>query len=322
MKHFTITALCVAAVGATAWAASPQLTPSEIFGNRLLKSIAATEDGYTETTTLDYTDAWLLAGYTSTDDNASCAIDYTAGTIDGYSYDLVISYSDSHESYDCYILLNSDGFAGSAYTKGNDEGEKYTETATFEYNEHYQLTKITEVDSDGSKVTTIEYSELSISKITEKDSWETCVWTYVYTDDQNPNPIENQSGFMLADITYEIDYDPLLIGYLAGIFGEPVSVFLPIKEIDQSDNDWNAYAWTLDDNGYPSSLTISDDDPSDANTLSFTWVEVAGISSVGADKAVGPDEYYSVSGIRKAQADRGLSIVRHADGSSQIIYTK
>lgn len=82
------------------------------------------------------------------------------------------------------------------------------------------------------------------------------------------SPIENKMGFMLSyDELWNVDFDDLDVFTLAKVMGGGT------KHLPISRSDGTTFRWTLDKDGYPTSVTICEvfEDCEDTNTITMAW---------------------------------------------------
>jgi hypothetical protein len=98
------------------------------------------------------------------------------------------------------------------------------------------------------------------------------VQTFEYTNEETPNPIENKGGVMTFDDTFGMNAYGLCVifPYYGGMMGKGWK-YLPLKSIPNGHTP-DDYAWTLDENGYTTSLVISNKDYSGVvDNYTFGW---------------------------------------------------
>lgn len=81
-------------------------------------------------------------------------------------------------------------------------------------------------------------------------------------------PIENKMGFMLSyDGLWDVDFDGLDVFTLARVMGSGT------KHLPISRSDGTTFRWTLDKDGYPTSVTIHEayEDYEDTYTITMVW---------------------------------------------------
>lgn len=191
--------------------------------------------------------------------------DYNDGVYESFEYgDGFVDNSISWNSGGFYRAnLNSRGLATSIEWWCTGDGfDQYCdemkhphydgETYSFEYDKYGRLIKWVgyysiDWDSNGN-----------IASVRYKD--ESTPVTFEY----GTSPIENKMGFMLGyDLLWNIDFDGLDMFTLARVMGTG-SKWLPISR-----SDGVTFKWTLDKEGYPISLKMTQNGESEI--ISFTW---------------------------------------------------
>lgn len=298
----------------TAFAAGKgvSVAATNVFSDKFLGTMS---DGY-EVSTLTYNSQSQLVSVKSVDGSwvETTTFDYTGGTMNGTAYDVKMVCSSPEETMTLYITVGDNLFATYVYQETVSEYDgNSTETWRFEYNSDGQLVKM--IRSEGNnEVTTITYINGDIVKVDVVDDDQGDYSTNIsYT-----NAVNNVSGIMLFDMNFGIDMDEMGIAYFAGLLGKPTKQ-LPVSR-SRGDGDNESFTWTIDNNGYPSSLVDNYD--GDVETLAFTWTDCAGIESIASDSTKYPIEYYNLQGIRIEVPSNGFYIVKNSDGSTVKVLMK
>lgn len=174
--------------------------------------------------------------------------------------DVVMTVTDDDDKKVYNLFLNNNGYIRHCDEIEYERGESpKRQTWDFEYNAAGQLSKVVSSE-DGYETTTITYRDGNIVRTSvvsgmsgiEKDRYD-----IFYTSNTVATPILNKGNVMFFDDTFDIDIEELQYAYYAGLLGKATK-HLPIRSIDEK-NEVSTFRWTLDSNGYPTSLSEGDD---------------------------------------------------------------
>lgn len=281
-------------------------TPSDESSRQVLQSVSAM--GYISS--LIYNNSGQLVQIINPD-QSSITLDYTPVTVNGKTYNVTMTENEYDETITSYFVLNSDGNATSCYTIDKEVGEpvEYIDW-TFEYNNDGQLTKVTKTENNVVETTNITYSDGNITSV--KEGYNTT--TIQYTSNTQINPIPNVAAMMMYDDFFDIDVSEIEAAYFAGILGKPTAS-LPLRKTESID-EYTDFTWVIDEAGYPTSVTIKDNDDYDSLKLIFTWTAAAGINTVMNEEDSTPQDYFDLNGRRMANPEHGLYIARYPNGTT------
>jgi YD repeat-containing protein len=147
----------------------------------------------------------------------------------------------------------------------------------FEYNPSEQLTGVTLPKRENEEwKLTYANGNVTDTWANEGDPKEVETATISYTSDAYPKGIENKGGFMDFEGMFNVNMEEMQYAYYAGLMGKPTKL-LPLQTILKGMNgdgtpytQVNTYNWTLDADGYPTTLVINEDDEEVAN-VNLTW---------------------------------------------------
>lgn len=174
--------------------------------------------------------------------------------------DVVMTVTDDDNKKVYNLFLNNNGYIRHCDEIEYERGESpKRQTWDFEYNAAGQLSKVVSSE-DGYETTTITYRDGNIVRTSvvsgmsgiEKDRHD-----IFYTSNTVATPILNKGNVMFFDDTFDIDIEELQYAYYAGLLGKATK-HLPVRSIDEK-NEVSTFRWTLDSNGYPTSLSEGDD---------------------------------------------------------------
>lgn len=174
--------------------------------------------------------------------------------------DVVMTVTDDDDKKVYNLFLNNNGYIRHCDEIEYERGESpKRQTWDFEYNAAGQLSKVVSSEN-GYETTTITYRDGNIVRTSvvsgmsgiEKDRHD-----IFYTSNTVATPILNKGNVMFFDDTFDIDIEELQYAYYAGLLGKATK-HLPIRSIDEK-NEVSTFRWTLDSNGYPTSLSEGDD---------------------------------------------------------------
>lgn len=174
--------------------------------------------------------------------------------------DVVMTVTDDDDKKVYNLFLNNNGYIRHCDEIEYERGESpKRQTWDFEYNAAGQLSKVVSSE-DGYETTTITYRDGNIVRTSvvsgmsgiEKDRHD-----IFYTSNTVATPILNKGNVMFFDDTFDIDIEELQYAYYAGLLGKATK-HLPVRSIDEK-NEVSTFRWTLDSNGYPTSLSEGDD---------------------------------------------------------------
>lgn len=174
--------------------------------------------------------------------------------------DVVMTVTDDDDKKVYNLFLNNNGYIRHCDEIEYERGESpKRQVWDFEYNAAGQLSKVVSSE-DGYETTTITYRDGNIVRTSvvsgmsgiEKDRHD-----IFYTSNTVATPILNKGNVMFFDDTFDIDIEELQYAYYAGLLGKATK-HLPVRSIDEK-NEVSTFRWTLDSNGYPTSLSEGDD---------------------------------------------------------------
>ncbi len=292
------------AVGATA--ATPSVT--EVFKNKVLKTM--TVEG--QSRTLNYNVLNQLESVTGSD--YSCTFTYQGGEYNGFAYDAIITEVDSEDPRDIvtttlYVKLNDMGFIVSAYQEEEEDGDVDAELFTFTYDAQGYMVSMTKKEE--AEKTNLTWVDGNLTKVQVIDQYEGLEGESDITYSANINT----NGLMFYDLM-GVDLDELEIAYYAGMLGRP-SENLP-SQIKDEEGDTGQFSWTLSDND-PTQVAYTED--RDTAIITFSWITLAGISSVTNDAHM-VDEWYTIDGLKVSAPNHGLYLHRSSDGKTQKVFLK
>ena len=176
------------------------------------------------------------------------------------------------ETYIYDMELNEQGFVKYA-EQTHLESEGNIETYKFNYDSDGHLIYIESADGMGEnpsiQYTNITYKDGNIIETSSSSSDEPGKITHVisYTSDKVSKLIENKGSIMYFDETFDVDMDDFSYAYYAGLLGKATKN-LPVKCNSANSSNYE-FAWTLDNNGYPTKL-VTDDGVSESD-VSIEW---------------------------------------------------
>lgn len=188
--------------------------------------------------------------------------DYNDGDYDSFEYGngFVKDFWSWSDSYYYKANLNSKGLATSIDYWCTKAGEFCDESK----HPHSKTTYYFEYDKQGRMIKAFDNC---IIKWNSKGNVESVSrGEYKVTFEYGSQPIVNKMGFMLSyDELWNVDLDDLDVFTLARVMGNGT------KHLPISRSDGTTFAWTLGEDGYPTSVTISSQDYEDTNTTTMTW---------------------------------------------------
>lgn len=209
------------------------------------------------------------------------------------------------------VTLDAEGRAVAATCVSGSESKEYT----FGYTDG-RLTSIGETSTEYGYTTVgttaITYLDGNISSVKyseDNDPTEgfTCDFTY--------GGIDNVGSLRLFDELYGIDLSELEYLAQAGYMGlAPASLPTAMTLTDPDGKQSAKVVWVRDAEGYPTRL--SDENSRDEYT-EFNWEsEPAGVDGITVEHD-GEAKYFNLQGVRIDRPERGVYIVRYADGRSE-----
>ena len=206
----------------------------------------------------------------NTDDECDVTIQYGAFSR-ATNFDAKMTIKDwdtTQPPIEFYFQLNKKGFITYALEiESNGEDEWW-----FDYNADNQLIYMKRSEG-GNEVTNITYTNGDITSVKMRDQDnEGGDWTITY----GTTPIANKGCIMLFDETFGIDMDEMMYGYIAGLLGNATKN-LPAKNdyvghySYGAESDTDVFTWKLNDNGFPTLLTVSEPGSSYTSTYEIRW---------------------------------------------------
>lgn len=188
-------------------------------------------------------------------------------------------------------------------------GEIDDDYSTYEYTDGY-LTNYKYIRPDEVEETKISYTDGRITKVENIEESESECETITFEYDGIKNPGE----IVMFDNIFDIDLDDMEYAAMTGMLGKIYNE-LPVKAVstDLYGSSEENFAWTVDAEGYASSLEITNE--WDNYKYSFEWSGTTGVGSVSVDNAA-ESQFFSVDGKRVASDAKGIVIERRADGTS------
>lgn len=261
-----------------------------------------------------------------------------------YEYDGEGRLSKIADNYETVTFDYSRLAEGIVTVTEKDDYSSETYVATL--NERGYVEKFVEDEAGGGDTWTVEYDadgrlvKLVIKNLNDMGP-ETYTLTYVdgsvaswkYTDEREVgeydetnavvtnSEYDNTVNFINFDNFYGIDADQLEYMEKAGFLGNAPVKFPALIEIAEYDGEKGrgVFTWTMDSNNCPVKLRLegSSDDDSETTDYEFVWSALGAIGDVMADGKQGPATIYGADGLRRATLERGLNIIRHADGTTE-----
>lgn len=318
MKRSYLIALTLIGAGHMA-TASP--TANNVFSGKVISQIS---DGQS-VTTLSYNDAMQLIGAdTSTPYGSSkVSFDYTPGTYNTETYDIVMTLTDPGETITCYLTLGENGYVSRSYEVEESFGEVAEhEVYTFSYNVNGQLSEVSESDFLDSETYTFFYDstgDITMSSKRGSDN-DNETYTIAYSSTAQPQMLANKGAIMDFDL-FGFDSTEASYLYYAGLLGKPTT-HLPITSIEKEangDTTSSSIKWTLGTDGFPTAMREFEGRELEAQMI-FTWRDIAAVKSIEMEESDGSVVgYYDLMGKKHAQPLRGLNIVKMSDGTTKKI---
>lgn len=225
---------------------SVTVSPSDVFVNGLPKEA--------EGLTFIYNADGLLTSISEKGEGDRVSLDYS--TLNQSKVQMVI-----YGTYGTYILdmtIGDNGFVTSCTESGPDGDDTWSFGYTASGNLNYMKRS-----EGGDEVTTITYdAEGDITHVTMQSDDERMDCDISYTNKETATPIENKGCLMLFDTTFGIDLDEMRYAYYAGLLGKATK-HLPLSNSEDGDEDF--FNWTLNANGFPTSLSAG------YETINFAW---------------------------------------------------
>lgn len=139
-----------------------------------------------------------------------------------------------------------------------------------------ELTKITYKNGDVTATSTqysLDFGGEDINgdgKIDDLDVWPDT--EIQYTTNEISTPIENKGGLMMFDELLDVDMDEMIYAYYGGMLGTATK-HLPLKQHMPNGFKYIDYTfdWTMNNQQYPTQLTIKMEDGSWEESFSFSW---------------------------------------------------
>lgn len=174
------------------------------------------------------------------------------------------------------MTVNSNGFVNKSHAKitsGNPNEDEEGDW-TFTYDNEGHLTNAThiytDVQGDGSYSVTLQWKDGNIIKTLKDEGWDS--YTYAYTSSDYPKEIENKGALFMFEDIYPVEIYEFEWVYYAGMLGKgPKSLAVSKYENDDDEIYVTEYIWKLDQNGYPTSFDVKDDDHPGTSTVKFNW---------------------------------------------------
>ena len=213
------------------------INPSNVFVNGLPKEA--------EGLTFIYNTDGLLTSISEKEGSDRVSFDYS--TLNQSKVQMVI-----YGTYGTYILdmkIGDNGFVSDCVESGPDGSDTWNFGYTASGNLNYM--KRSEGGAEGN-----------ITHVTMQSDDERMDCDISYTTGEITTPIENKGCLMLFDATFGIDMDEMRYAYYAGLLGKATN-HLPLSNSEDGDEDF--FDWTLNANGFPTSLSAG------YETIEFTW---------------------------------------------------
>lgn len=183
---------------------------------------------------------------------------------DAYDARMVVTTASNPNGIVYYLRLNSNGYIEFA-RESNQRGN--VEDYWFEYNSAGQLTKMTRTGD--KEITELAYADGSVQSVENRSSSGKIDDKRIveYLSSTVINPILNKGDIMLYDTMLDVDMDELELAYFAGMLGKS-SAYLPLRVTEnlKEAGDYDTFTWTLDANGLPTSVVITEYDNGVAQT--------------------------------------------------------
>lgn len=215
-----------------------------------------------------------------------------------------------------YVKINEQGFATEMWSVDEDSEGVYIETAECTYDAEGHLVMMVRKEDD--TVSTMEFTwtdgDLVKTVSTEVDpEYGTDVDSYTTEYDST---LPNTSGFMAYETFTGADIDQFEEAYLAGMLGKGTA-HMPVKQVEQGDDEYYTFAWVVDAEGYPVLFTETQMTQwgNSSEQMEISWKASAGINDVTSD-AEASSEWYDINGVRHNAPVKGINVIRKADGSA------
>lgn len=324
-KH--LFAMCCLAVATAATANGTEISVKNAITGKWISSMEAGD----EVSQFEYEDGARLRSVTKTDakgmEMSTCTFDYSSKKYNGTDYDVMMRYTEGGTITNIYLQVDETGFACAAYACSNSGNGSNDVEYRMEYDTDGHLVHFAASDSpiwydivydgtgDISTVKKIAQDPRSPMGKTEEE------YGFEYTTPWDNTPIDNVGCDMQYMRNFGIDLGLLAPAYYAGMLGK-ATAHLP-RMIIRDGAHATEIIWALDADNYPFSSckkTVGKHEVpgnSDRNGISYKWMSsVSSITDIKADAGTGTDEWYSPNGIRLNSPQRGINILRKADGST------
>lgn len=254
------------------------VNPSQVFEGGIPKSaagmaISQNEDG-------------LVTSITTEDGDKAVFEYFFAETKDAAAKNMarITVTDDAGDVTELNLQLNSDGYVeycNSIDHAGTPDADDFTWEMEYDAEGRLVVMKrsegngeITDItyNKDGDVVKTITRTDTNGDGVIDSndESWGGA--TIDYTTDKITTPIENKGCLMLFDETLDVDMDEMIYAYYGGMLGKATK-HLPLVQqcVYSSDGSVSIenFDWTLNSDGYPTSLVIKDEWSEDKYT--FAW---------------------------------------------------
>lgn len=324
-KHLFAMCCLAAATAATAYGAD--ISVKNAITGKLISSMETGE----EVSKFEYRDGDRLERVTKADlygmELSKCTFDYSCIKYIGMEYDVVMTYTEGGSTTNIYLQVDETGFACAALA-GNISGNDINAVEyRMEYDPDGHLVHFASSDSpvwydivyDGTgDISTVR----KISDTPRQPSGEIKEeYVFEYTTPWDMSLIDNVGCDMQYMNNFGIDLGLMAPAYYAGLLGK-ATAHLP-RMIIRDGSQPTEIIWDLDNDTYPFSSykkTVGKHEVSgngDRNSIIYKWMpSVSSISDLTSDGNQGTEEWYSPNGMRLNSPQRGINILRKADGST------
>lgn len=324
-KH--LFAMCCLAAATAATANGTEISVKNAITGKWISSMEAGD----EVSQFEYEDGARLKSVTRTGSNgmevATCTFDYSSEKYNGTDYDVMMKYTEGGTITNIYLQVDETGFACAAYACSNSGNGSNAVEYKMRYDKDGHLVHFASSDSrlwydivyDGTgDISTVK----KISDTPRQPSGEIKEeYVFEYTTPWDMSLIDNVGCDMQYMNNFGIDLGLMAPAYYAGLLGK-ATAHLP-RMIIRDGSQPTEIIWDLDNDTYPFSSykkTVGKHEVSgngDRNSIIYKWMpSVSSISDLTSDGNQGTEEWYSPNGMRLNSPQRGINILRKADGST------